>query len=446
MAFEFNASASGTEVDIAITGVIGDDFWSDEICTTETVRDALKQVPNASLIRAFIDTDGGDVWHGFGIYQVLSEHKARVEVTIGARAQSCGSLVAMAGDSISMHESSKLLMHNPWGIRAGDADYFERTAKDLRNLQASFVTAYAARTGMSEEEVQSLMDEDRLMGAEEALAKGFCTEVRKAPRKDNGAQAMSENELTNAMAKLRAKAMTSATALRVAAMAPQQTQPTQPPEGKEQSKMDPKILIAALGLPEGATEADISASIDKLKASADSSRKALDSILSCLKVKSGDEAVGTIAALQANSANSDGDGYVKLMTAIGASTTDEAIGTLAALKGARDRLAVAESKLSELTVAQQQGEREAIIAKLESEGKCTPAQKETLFPEMSLVSLKAFAATAVAVLKGDGKKEARSSKPYAGKKFNQLSAAEARQLHDEDPELFNQLVAESRQS
>jgi ATP-dependent protease ClpP protease subunit len=419
MTFEFNASASGTEVDIAITGVIGDGFWSDEPCTADSVREALKSAPNVSLIRALIDTDGGDVWQGFGIYQVLSEHTAQVEVTIGARAQSCGSLVAMAGDKISMHESSKLCVHNPWGIRVGNADQLEKTAKDMRNLQASFVTAYAARSGMSEEDVQSLMNEDRLMDAKEALAKGFCTDVRKAPRKDKGAAAMGDKELTDAMSKLRAKALTSARTLQIAAMAPPQPQPTQPLAGKEQPKMDPNLILAALGLPEGATTEQISAFASSAKGAAEANGR----ILAALEVDSLDKAVGAIEGL----------------------------------KGASARATKAEADLQTIREETAQANHKALVAAAMDPqsssphaGKLTPAQQAWAL-SVSTETLEGFLAVAPAVLKGDGKREPKASNgasskevkeaapTWNGKTYAALTNTERMALGSENEELFNEM-------
>lgn len=223
MAFEFKAQANGI-VDISLTGVIGNDFWSDQPCTAKMVRGELAKVPGASQINCFVDSDGGDVWEGLGIYQALLEHPARVSVTIGARAISCGSLIAMAGDEISMHETSKMLVHNPWTSMVGDAADFEARAKDLRNLEGSFSAAYAARTGMQVEEVSALMAEDRLMGADEALEKGFCTDIRKSPKKP---KALSDEDIRSEVTRIRTRAQASAMALRIAAMSPQQ--PTQSP-------------------------------------------------------------------------------------------------------------------------------------------------------------------------------------------------------------------------
>lgn len=200
-------------------------------------------------------------------------------------------------------------------------------------------------------------------------------------------------------------------------------------------------LLGALGLQANASESDIAAKLEQLKAPGAS----LTKLLGALKVSSVDEAVGVVAALRANSEQTDGDGYVKVMAALGASSPDEALGIVEAFKSAKSRLADTESRLADLEVKQTQGERDELIGKLRSEGKITPAQEKDVLPGMSLETLKAFAKTAVPVLKGDGRREPGSGKSYAGKAFKDLTPAEARALHDEDPDTFNRLVTESRQ-
>jgi phage I-like protein len=234
--------------------------------------------------------------------------------------------------------------------------------------------------------------------------------------------------------------------------------------------MDIKVMLAALGLPEGATadhitdfavkakenqialgkllgtlglkpeasEAEASAKIEQLKAP----EASLTKLCASLKAKSADEALGTIVALQANAAQTDGEGYVKVMSALGASSADEALGIVEAFKSATSRLAETETRLADLELKQTTGERNDLIAKLRTEGKITPAQEETLLPSMSLATLQAFAKTAVPVMRGDGKREP-GSKGLAAKKFEDLTPAEMRELYNTNPEAFAASLAAS---
>jgi ATP-dependent protease ClpP protease subunit len=424
MAFKFNASASGSEADIQITGVIGDDFWSEEPCTTEMVRKALGQAPNAKLIKAFVDTDGGDVWQGFGIYQALLEHPARVEVTVGARAQSCGSLIAMAGDSVSMHETSKLLVHNPWSIMAGDAAKLEKRAKDLRNLEDSFVTAYASRSGMSEEDTRKLMDEDRLMSAAEAKTLGFCTDIRKAPKKGDSASAMSDQELTDAMSKLRNKVQASATALRIAAMSP--PQPTNEPPAplpaeaaREKTMPQLAVVLAALCLAEGVSDNEATVSINALK----SAKGERDKLLEAVGAKSTDEAVGLVKALSEKAALAD-----------------------ASAKQLADNKAkaLADKKTALIVAASTPAKSRDVDPSNPHAGKLTPALKGWA-EASSIETLEGFLAGAPVVLVGDGVREPTHATggnggtvvlSHNGKTFAQMPPKARAELKKDNPELY----------
>lgn len=401
MGTQFKLAANG-DLEISIVGVIGDD-WAEDPITAESIRKALKAAPKVDTIRVHVDSPGGSFFEGLAIYQMLQEHQARVEVTVGARAASAASLVAMAGDEVSMHETSVMLVHNVWTIAIGEASELRKAADDLDLLSESAVTAYAARTGKSADEVRSLMAENRYMGADEALKLGFCTKIRKAKK---GAQSLTEREVKAEVDAMRTRQLASAGALRIAAMAPPQQ--TQPLEGKEQSKMEPNLILAALGLSEGATAEQVSA-----------------------------------FATQSRAAMSDRDALLALL---GVDSLDAARGTVAAFQSAKERAEKAEAELSATNAKLEQQERDQIVAKLRTDGKVTPAQEKDLLPTLNLVGLKAFAATAPKVLgksdrrePGNGPPVPESAETWRGKTYDQLSNRERSELHAEDEELFNRM-------
>lgn len=409
MAFKFNAAANGV-VDIEITGVIGDDWWSDNPCTSDMVRAELKKVPNATLIRVFVDSDGGDVWHGFGIYQALSEHPARVEVTIGARAQSCASVIAMAGDTIVMPDISKMCAHNPWTRFEGTADELEKRAKDLRSLEDSIVDIYVARTGMSESDIRALMNEDRLMGAKEALDKGFCTELRKPKQK---VSALSDSELLSARQELRAMAARRAISAHAAKPTDQPPAPSAPDATSTKEKaMNFALVVAALGLTEGATEIDVATSINGLK-----------------------------------SANGERE---KLFEALGAKSTDDALGRIKGYREKAERLDAIEVEREQERQAAKAAKKAALItaasvpahsAKVDPAnphaGKLVPAQKAWA-ESCSIETLEGWLENAPVVLRGDGNKPPAGNS-HNGKKFADMQPLERDALKKSDPDTYNAL-------
>jgi hypothetical protein len=360
----------------------------------------------------------------------------------------------MSGDSIVMHETSTMLVHPVWTVAIGNAEELRKAADDLDMLTESAVKAYVARTGMDADAVRSLMAEDRYMSADEALELGFCTEIRKAKSKPS---AMSEQEVRSEISTMRTKATASAAALRVAAMAPPTTTtseqqssgsasvtvppaPTAPVASNTKEKqMNIALIAAALGLPEGATDVEALASITQLKASADAGNK----LVAAIGAKSADEAIGTVAALQANLGQVDSAGHTKVLAALDSKNVDEALGKIGALMGAKDRLVTVEAQLDGIVKNQQKNEWDELVAKLEDDGKLSPRQKETLLPTFngSMDSLRAFAATASPILKGDGKREAKSG---AQKSYADMSNIERAELHASDPDLFKQLRAQAQ--
>jgi ATP-dependent Clp protease protease subunit len=446
-AFSYQMAANG-DLEISITGTIGDD-WSEDPATAAGVRQALKSAPNAKTIRVHIDSLGGSFFEGLSMYQMLRDHGARVEISIGAVAASAASLVAMSGHTISMDETSTMLLHPVWNIVAGNAKELRKAADDLDLLSESAVIAYSSQSGMTADEVRSLLDENRFMGAAEALKLGLCSEIRKRAKGEVAPKRSAESEVRSEIERMRTRQIASATAMRIAAMAPPQTPPeatqaastneTIPPaptapetNSREVTQMTFPLSAVALGLPEGATDTEVHAEITKIKASASVGAK----LCAALKAKTPDEALGVVAALQANAAQTDGDGYVRVMAALGASSPDEALGIVEAHKSAKTRLAAAEASLADLEVKQTLGEREEILAKLRHEGKITPAQESDLIPRMSLETLKAFAATAVPIMRGDGRREPGKG-GSAGKKWEDMTPTEQRELYATDRAAFD---------
>jgi hypothetical protein len=329
----------------------------------------------------------------------------------------------MAGDSISMHETSKLLVHNPWSIMAGDAAKLEKRAKDLRNLEDSFVTAYASRSGMSEKETRKLMDEDRLMSASEAKTLGFCTDIRKAPKKDSSTSAMSDTELTDSMSKLRNKAQASATALRIAAMSPPQPNdepPALPAEtAKETTMPQLAVVLAALCLAEGVSDSEATTSINALK----SAKGERDKLLEAVGAKSADEAVGLVKALSEKAALAD-----------------------ASAKQLADNQAkaIADKKSAMILAASTPAKSRDVDPSNPHAGKLTPALKGWA-EASSIETLEGFLAGAPVVLVGDGVREPTHATggnggtvvlSHNGKTFAQMPPKARAELKKDNPELY----------
>lgn len=161
--------------EIFIYDAIGSSFWEEGV-TDKSVRDELKKFRNDEPLTVRINSPGGSVNHAVAIKTMLDQWKGPVNIQIDGLAASAASFIAMAGQHASIAEGSLLMIHNPWSSGAGDARDFRKMADLLDKLGGSLVKAYEARTGKSTEELQSMMDEETWLTADEAVEMGFVHE------------------------------------------------------------------------------------------------------------------------------------------------------------------------------------------------------------------------------------------------------------------------------
>lgn len=172
----YRMAAKGSQGEIQLYGPIGASFWSDGITASEFSAD-LKALGNVSAIDIRINSDGGDVFDGRTMFNLLVQHKATKTVYVDGLAASIASLIAMAGDEIVMGDGAFMMVHRPWGGAIGNADEMRRTADLLDSVNGTMIDTYAARTKMSRDDVSALLTAETWMPAQEAVDKGFASKV-----------------------------------------------------------------------------------------------------------------------------------------------------------------------------------------------------------------------------------------------------------------------------
>ena len=124
-----------------------------------------------------VNSVGGEVSAGVTIYNRLRALQNKKSVIIEGLAASIASIISMAGDEIHMALGSEMMIHNPSSYAFGEADDFEKAAESLRKTKENLIDIYEARTGLTREEIATMMDDETWLTAREALEKGFCTSV-----------------------------------------------------------------------------------------------------------------------------------------------------------------------------------------------------------------------------------------------------------------------------
>jgi ATP-dependent protease ClpP protease subunit len=174
--FSAAAGANGT-ADIAIYDDIGS--WG---VTSGDFRDALAAVGPVDTIKLRLNSRGGDVVDGIAIHNMLARHPAKINVTVDGIAASIASIVAMAGDEVTMPENATMFVHNPFAFAMGDATVMAEMSEALDKLGRGMAATYARKTGQDPEAMLAVMNANTWMTAQEAKDQGFA-DVVAAPAK-----------------------------------------------------------------------------------------------------------------------------------------------------------------------------------------------------------------------------------------------------------------------
>lgn len=124
-----------------------------------------------------INSRGGDVFEGMAIFSYLQSINQKVNIIIDGIAASMASIIAMAGDTISIAENGFLMIHNPSSIGWGQSKELKHAAANLDKFAETMREIYAERTGLEISEITEMMDAETWMNAKEAIKKNFADQI-----------------------------------------------------------------------------------------------------------------------------------------------------------------------------------------------------------------------------------------------------------------------------
>ncbi len=176
-----NDGGSGV-LELMVYEQIGENFWTGEGVTAKNFKQRIDQAAGAfSRISLRINSPGGDAFEGVAILNLLRSLGKPVDVSVDGIAASAASIIAMAGDTISMGSGAMMMIHNAWIIAMGNAQELNKLAATLSTIDGAIAQAYVDRTGQKLDAVKAMMEAETWMGADECVEKGFATQKSNAP-------------------------------------------------------------------------------------------------------------------------------------------------------------------------------------------------------------------------------------------------------------------------
>jgi len=130
-------------------------------------------------IHMYINSPGGSVSAGLGIYDIMQYIQAPVATYCTGMAASMGSLLLCGGTKGKRFAlpNSRIMIHQPLGGVQGQASDIERHAREILRLKRQLYEIYQKHVGRTVEEIERDCDRDNFMSPEEAKAYGLIDEI-----------------------------------------------------------------------------------------------------------------------------------------------------------------------------------------------------------------------------------------------------------------------------
>ena len=169
--FNIQTDAEGV-CTIFLYGDIGDYY---EVQSGRVARELLEAEKAGSRIHVRINSNGGDVYCGIAIYNAIKNSKADVHIYVDGIAASMASVIALCGKPVEMSKYARLMLHSVSGGCYGNKKEMQKCIEEIESLEDSLGDIYAARLGMTKEEVKATFfdGEDHWLTADDALRLGF---------------------------------------------------------------------------------------------------------------------------------------------------------------------------------------------------------------------------------------------------------------------------------
>ena len=130
-------------------------------------------------ISLYIDSPGGSVYAGLGIYDTIQFIKPDVNTICFGMAASMGAFLLAAGTKGKRYAlpNSRIMIHQPSGGSQGMASDIEIQANEILYLKKQLNQILADRTGQPIETIQRDTDRDNFMNPQEATAYGLIDHI-----------------------------------------------------------------------------------------------------------------------------------------------------------------------------------------------------------------------------------------------------------------------------
>ena len=159
---------------IRIDGFIGDEV---DGAVSKRFAEALAAIPSPSRVVVEINSQGGLIRDGLGIFNAIAQRKDEITARVTGCAFSIASVIPLAASRVIAPRASIWMIHEPWMMAAGNAEDMLKAAEALDIHARTIAEIYAAKTGKSPDEMRGLMRAETWLRGADAFALGLVDEI-----------------------------------------------------------------------------------------------------------------------------------------------------------------------------------------------------------------------------------------------------------------------------
>ncbi len=167
------------KIEIKGTIVSDDDKWVYDYIGIQSTSptDIAAQLTDDEEVTFIVNSGGGDVFAGNEIQYLISQYKGETIADITGIAASIATVICCGADKVRIVPSGQYMIHNVSSHAEGDYRDMNKASEILKTADRSIANTYQRKTGMSEQEILALMNQEKWMEAKEALRLGFVDEI-----------------------------------------------------------------------------------------------------------------------------------------------------------------------------------------------------------------------------------------------------------------------------
>lgn len=168
------------EAEVELYGVISEYSWYEDDITPKMFKDELYKVGKNGPITIRINSGGGDVIAASMMRAIIQDYPGEKTARIDGLAASAAVVVALAADTIKIQDTAYMMIHDPAVVvflAYLDIKTLDGLSAFLKTIRKGILDTYAIRTGISDDRLKRMMEDETWMSANDAVELGFADEV-----------------------------------------------------------------------------------------------------------------------------------------------------------------------------------------------------------------------------------------------------------------------------